>query len=62
MTKESSTRLQILNDLMTQDKIKLVNLHQFNFADFQKAHRVVYAGHQTGNTILWISKDIPTTQ
>jgi NADPH:quinone reductase-like Zn-dependent oxidoreductase len=62
MTKESSSRLQTLNDLITQGKIKLVNPHQFNFADFQKAHRVVYAGHQTGNTILWISKDIPITQ
>jgi NADPH:quinone reductase-like Zn-dependent oxidoreductase len=62
MTKESSTRLQTLNELMTQGKIKLVNLHQFNFTDFQKAHRVVYAGHQTGNTLLWISKDIAITQ
>jgi NADPH:quinone reductase-like Zn-dependent oxidoreductase len=59
MTKESSTRLQTLNELMTQGKIKLVNLHQFNFTDFQKAHRVVYAGHQTGNTLLWITEDNP---
>jgi NADPH:quinone reductase-like Zn-dependent oxidoreductase len=62
MTKESSMRLQTLNDLMTQGNIKLVNLHQFNFTDFQKAHHAVYAGHQTGNTLLWISKDIPIPQ
>jgi NADPH:quinone reductase-like Zn-dependent oxidoreductase len=62
MTKESSVRLQTLNNLMAQGNIKLVNLHQFNFADFRKAHRAVYAGHQTGNTLLWISKDIPITQ
>lgn len=58
MTKESSFRLQTLNDLMTQGKIKLVNFYQFNFADFQKAHQLVYAGHQTGNTLLWLSKKI----
>lgn len=61
MTKESSTRLQTLNDLMSEGHIKLVNHHQFNFADFQKAHRAVYAGHQTGNTLLWISKDQPNS-
>jgi NADPH:quinone reductase-like Zn-dependent oxidoreductase len=55
MTKESSTRLQTLNDLMSEGKIKLVNRHQFKFADFQKAHQLVYAGHQTGNTLLHIT-------
>lgn len=55
MTKESSTRLQRLNDLLATGNIHLINHHQFKFAEFQQAHQHVYAGHQTGNTLLLIS-------
>jgi NADPH:quinone reductase-like Zn-dependent oxidoreductase len=57
MTKESTTRLQILNDLLAKGNIQILNTHQFKFANYQQAHQQVYAGHQTGNTLLLISSD-----
>ena len=57
MTKESTTRLQILNDLLAKGNIQILNTQQFKFANYQQAHQQVYAGHQTGNTLLLVSSD-----
>ena len=57
ITKESTTRLQTLNDLLASGNLQLINHPPFKFADFQKAHQHVYTGHQTGNTTLLISSD-----
>jgi NADPH:quinone reductase-like Zn-dependent oxidoreductase len=57
MTKESSIRLQTLNDLLASGKLELINHSPFKFSEFQQAHQHVYTGHQTGNTMLLISSD-----
>lgn len=57
MTKESITRLQTLNDLLAKGNIQMLTKPPYQFEDFQQAHQQVYAGHQTGNTILLVSSN-----
>lgn len=57
LTKESSKRLYKLNEWLAKGHLKVLIGRQFTFEEFQEAHRVVYAGHQTGNTVLHITKD-----
>jgi len=53
-TKEKIERLEILNEIVKQGKLKTVIDHVYPFKDYKKAHSHVYTKHKVGNVLLKI--------
>jgi len=54
MTKESSSRLKVLNDLLKQGTLITIIDQLYPMMSFQEAHRHLYQGHKTGHVLLSI--------
>jgi NADPH:quinone reductase-like Zn-dependent oxidoreductase len=56
-TKEDKKRLQTLNGLLKDSKIKVLIDKIYHFDAFKEAHAHVYAGHKNGNVLVKVKED-----
>ena len=55
-TKEKIERLEALNDIVKQGKLKTVIDTIYPLKDYKEAHRYVYTKHKVGNVLIDIKK------
>ncbi len=56
LTKEMSSRIEILNQLLSLNKIKTLIDKVYKIKDFKEAHDHVYGKHKVGNVLIEIKK------
>ena len=54
MTKEKSSRVELLNDMLHKKQIKTVLDKVFELDEYKKAHELVYGKHKVGNVVIKI--------
>lgn len=56
LTKEMSSRIETLNELLSNKKISTLIDKVYSIEDYQEAHSLVYSKHKVGNVVIEIKK------
>lgn len=57
-TKEKQDRLDKMNEIMKDGKMKSLMDKEFAFEDYKQAHELVYSKHKVGNVVINIKKQL----
>lgn len=56
LTKEKSSRIKILNDLLSKNEIKTLIDKVYDINEYKEAHKHVYGKHKVGNVVIEFKK------